>query len=60
MYKVVLCFVLSSLHTVKPLIYGAEFENTQSIKARCQAENEDVVGAEPTSDAPTTSERSNI
>ena len=28
----------------------------QYIKARCQVENEDVVGAAPTGDAPTTSE----
>ena len=28
----------------------------QSTAARCQVENEDVVGAAPTSDAPTTSE----
>ena len=28
----------------------------QSIEARCQVKNEDVVGAVPTGDAPTTSE----
>ena len=28
----------------------------QSIEARCYVENEDVVGAAPTDDAPTTSE----
>ena len=28
------------------------------IEARCEVENEDVVGAAPTGDAPTTSERS--
>ena len=28
----------------------------QSIEARCKVENEDVVGAAPTGDAPTTSE----
>ena len=32
----------------------------QSIEARCQVENEDVVGAAPTGDAPMTSERSTI
>ena len=32
----------------------------QSIKPRCQAENEDVVGAAPRGDAPTTSEWSTI
>ena len=32
----------------------------QSIEARCQVENEDVVGAAPTGDAPTTSELSTI
>ena len=32
----------------------------QSIKARCWVENEDVVGAAPTGDAPTTSEWSTI
>ena len=30
--------------------------SAQSIKARYQVENEDVVGAAPTGDAPTTSE----
>ena len=32
----------------------------QSIEARCYVEKEDVVGAAPTGDAPTTSERSTI
>ena len=32
----------------------------QSIEARCQVENEDVVGAAPTGDAPTTSALSTI
>ena len=32
----------------------------ESLEARCQVENEDVVGAAPTGDAPTTSERSTI
>ena len=32
----------------------------KSIEARCQVENEDVVGAAPTGDAPTTSELSTI
>ena len=32
----------------------------QSIEARCSFENEDVVGAAPTGDAPTTSELSTI
>ena len=32
----------------------------QSIEARCQVKNEDVVGAVPTGDAPTTSEWSTI
>ena len=32
----------------------------QSIEARCLVENEDVVGAAPTGDAPTTSELSTI
>ena len=32
----------------------------QSIEARCYVENEDVVGAAPTGDAPTTSESSTI
>ena len=32
----------------------------QSIEAGCQVENEDVVGAAPTGDAPTTSEWSTI
>ena len=32
----------------------------QSIEARCDVENEDVVGAAPTGDAPTTSEWSTI
>ena len=32
----------------------------ESLEARCQVENEDVVGAAPTGDAPITSERSTI
>ena len=32
----------------------------QSIEARCKVENEDVVGAAPTGDAPATSEWSTI
>ena len=32
----------------------------QYIEARCQVENEDVVGAAPTGDTPTTSEWSTI
>ena len=32
------------------------FVFAQSIEARCKVENEDVVGAAPTGDAPTTSE----
>ena len=32
----------------------------QYIEAKCQVENEDVVGATPTGDAPTTSEWSTI
>ena len=32
----------------------------ESLEARCQVENEDVVGAAPTGDAPTTSEWSTI
>ena len=32
----------------------------ESLEARCQVENEDVVGAAPTDDAPTTSEWSII
>ena len=34
--------------------------SAQSIEARCYVENEDVVGAAPTGDAPTTSELSTI
>ena len=34
--------------------------SAQSIEARCWVENEDVVGAAPTGDAPTTSEWSTI
>ena len=32
----------------------------ESLEARCQVENEDVVGAAPTGDAPTTSEWATI
>ena len=32
----------------------------ESLEARCQVENEDVVGAAPTGDAPTTSEWSTV
>ena len=34
--------------------------SAQSIEARCSVEDEDVVGAAPTGDAPTTSEKSAI
>ena len=60
-------------HTVKPLnIRRTKSQNLNvsrlvlqlsfapSIKARCEVKNEDVVGAAPTGDAPTTSEWSTI
>ena len=45
---------LKDFHTV----FGAVF--AESLENRCQVENEDVVGAAPTGDAPTTSEWSTI
>ena len=38
--------------------YAASF--AESLEARCQVDNEDVVGAAPTGDAPTTSQWSTI
>ena len=58
--------------TIKPLVYSQQIPKLkrflsrlavvfgQSTEARCQVENEDVVGAAPTGDAPTTSELSTI
>ena len=40
--------------------YPLAVVSTQSIEARCWVQNEDVVGAAPTGDAPTTSEWSTI
>ena len=45
---------LKDSRTVLQLSFG------ESLEARCQVENEDVVGAAPTGDAPTTSEWSTI
>ena len=42
------------------LISSCIFVFAQSIEARCKVENEDVVGAAPPGDAPTTSEWSTI
>ena len=41
---------LKDSRTVFAAVFG------ESLEARCQVENEDVVGAAPTGDAPTTSE----
>ena len=73
-YTQVLLQVVAAYHssTVKPIIYGTRNPknlNTsflscscfaQSIEARCWVENEDVVGAAPTVDDPTTPEWSPI
>ena len=40
----------------KKIEFEFEFVFSQSVEARCYVENEDVVGAAPTGDAPTTSE----
>ena len=40
--------------------FSSRLASAQSIEARCWDENEDVVGAAPTGDAPTTSEWSTI
>ena len=42
----------------KWFLYPRAVVFAQSIEARCKVENEDVVGAAPTGDAPTTSELS--
>ena len=54
------CYRQVSNSTLKRFSYclGAVF--AESLEARCQVENEDVVGAAPTGDAPTTSEWSTI
>ena len=44
----------------KWFLYPRAVVFAQSIEARCKVENEDVVGAAPTGDAPTTSELSTI
>ena len=44
----------------KRFLYHLAVVFAQSIEARCSVENEDVVGAAPTGDAPTTSEWSKI
>ena len=44
--------------TVSRVVLPLSF--TQSIEARCQVKYEDVVGAAPTGDAPTTSEWSTV
>ena len=42
--------------TLKIFSYCIAAFVAESLEARCQVENEDVVGAAPTGDAPTTSE----
>ena len=46
--------------TLKRFPYCLATVFAESFEARCQVENEDVVGAAPTGDAPTTSEWSTI
>ena len=46
--------------TIKRFSYCLVAFFAESLEARCQVENEDVVGAAPTGDAPTTSEWSAI
>ena len=46
--------------TYKRFSYCLAAVFSESLEARCQVENEDVVGAAPTGDAPTTSEWSTI
>ena len=49
-----------STPTLKMFSYCLVAVFSESLEARCQVENEDVVGAAPTGDAPTTSEWSTI
>ena len=44
------------MHQIPKLKRFSSVVCAQSIEARCQVENEDVAGAAPTDDAPTTSE----
>ena len=53
-------FCLSRTKSQKYFLSPVAVVFAQSIEARCQVENEDVVGAAPTGDAPTTSELSTI
>ena len=48
------------MSTLKIFSYCLAAVFAESLEARCQVENEDVVGAAPTRDASTTSERSTI
>ena len=51
---------MHQIATLKSFSYCLAAVFAESLEARCQVENEDVVGATPTGDAPTTSEWSTI
>ena len=51
---------LHQIPTLKRFSYCLAAVFVESLEARCQVDNEDVVGAAPTGDAPTTSEWSTI
>ena len=51
---------MHQIPTFKRFLYCLAAVFAESLEARCQVENEDVVGAAPTGDAPTTSEWSTV
>ena len=51
---------MHQIPTLKRFLYCLAAVFAESLEARCQVENEDVVVAAPTGDAPTTSEWSAI
>ena len=55
-----LLYKTHQIPTLKRFSYRLPAVFAESFEARCQVENEDVVGAAPTGDAPTTSEWSTI
>ena len=59
-YRQVSNIKTQQIPTLKRFSYCLAAVFGESLEARCQVENEDVVGAAPTGNAPTTSERSTI
>ena len=54
--KKIYCKISNIRCTKSQNLYESRLVFAESIEARCYVENEDVVGAAPTGDAPTTSE----